>query len=309
VPTGGSFRLKTGERWTAIECSDFNLYGRYLQEGEAVVREVLAERAAVGFNLLRVWTEYSGGDQFTAEIGRLVPTEHPDYYERLPTFLLLCASYGLYVELTAFTGTGAGLEGHWDALGAVLPDCPNVLVELANEVNAHPSIDPTPYQPLAGVVCSHGSNGSQAVPVRPWWHYETSHWVHVFEWQRKTGHNSMEFSQGADGLPASHVPCLANENTRPDQDGTVHRFEDAAAGAALLCAGSCFHSQSGKKSALFDARDRQFAEAWIAGARSVDLAYQDGRYVHEQALEGPDDLRVYSRVNPDGTRETVTIRK
>jgi hypothetical protein len=119
----------------------------------------------------------------------------------------------------------------------------------------------------------------------------------------------MEFSQGADGLPASHVPCLANENTRPDQDGTVHRFEDAAAGAALLCAGSCFHSQSGKKSALFSAADRPFAEAWVKGCRSVDLDYQDGRYVHELAMEGPEDLRVYSRINPDGTKETVRIRK
>ena len=28
VPAGGAFRLGTGERWTAIECSDFNLFGR-----------------------------------------------------------------------------------------------------------------------------------------------------------------------------------------------------------------------------------------------------------------------------------------
>jgi hypothetical protein len=308
VPSGGCFRQKTGERFTAIECSDFNLYGRYLQEGEDVVRAVLEERASIGFNMLRVWTAYWGPPQFEAEIGRLVPAEHPEMYQRLPDFLLLCASYGLYVELTAFTGNV--IAGHWDALGAVLPDCPNVLLELVNEHGAYPSdLDPQQFAPLPGVVCSHGSSASQAVPVRPWWHYETSHWVNVFEWQRKTGHNSMEFCQGAEALPASHVPCLANENTRPDQDANEMHFYDAAAGAALLCAGSCFHSQSGKKSALFDARDRDYAEAWVTGCESVNLDYQDGRYRHASELEGEDDLRVYQRVNPDGTRETAVIRK
>jgi hypothetical protein len=308
VPTGGSFRLKTGERFTAIQCSDFNLYGRYLQEGDDVVRAVLAERADVGFNLLRVWTAYTGGPKFTAEIGHLVPAEHPDYYDRLPGFLALCASYGLYVELTAFTGDV--IPGHWEALGAVLPNCSNVLLELVNEHGAYPSnLDPRRFAPLEGVVCSHGSSASQAVPVRPWWHYETSHWVNVYEWQRKTGHNSMEFCVGADGLVASHVPCLANENTRPDQDANEIHFYDAAAGAALLCAGSCFHSPSGKKSALFSDHDRDCAEAWVAGCQSVNLDYQDGRYRHAIELEGDDDLRVYQRVNPDGTRETVVIRK
>jgi hypothetical protein len=212
------------------------------------------------------------------------------------------------VEFTAFCADV--VPGHWESLGAALQDQTNVLIELVNEHGAYPSnLDPQDFQPLPGIVCSHGSSASQAVPVRPWWQYETSHWVNVFEWQRKTGHNSMEFSQGADQLAASHVPCLANENTRPDQDGNLHHFTDAAAGAALLCAGSGFHSPSGKKSALFSAHDRTFAEAWVAGCKSVNLAYQDGRYVHEIAMEGPEDLRVYSRVNPDGSRETVEIRK
>lgn len=302
------FRLETGERWTAIECSDFALLQHFLEQGSDATRPVLEERAAVGFNLLRVWTAFWGGPTFTAEIGRLYPPEHPEMYERLPDFLALCASYGLYVELTAFCADV--VPGHWEALGAVLPLCTNVLVELVNEHGAYPSnLNPQQFAPLTGVVCSHGSSASQAVPVRPWWDYETSHWVNVFEWQRKTGHNSMEFSQGADQLPASHVPCLANENTRPDQDGNINHFHDAAAGAALLCAGSGFHSPSGKKSALFDARDRAFAEAWVAGCRSVNLDYQDGRYHHPIELEGPDDLRVYQRILADGSAFAVRIRK
>lgn len=298
----------TRKRFTVIECTDFALFGRYLTEGETVVREVLRERADLGFNMLRVWSEYQGNAQFTAEIGRLVPAEHPRYAEQLVAFFALCSAYGLYVELTAFTGTG--IPGHWEWIGWAAPQATNVIVELTNENNAHtPNINPANYRSLAGIPCAHGSNGSQSVPVRPWWQYETFHTNDAPEFQRKVGHNAMEISEGADALQGSHIPVIANENTRPDRDGNLTHFYDAAAGAALLCAGSCFHSQSGKRSALFTAADRPFAEAWVAGARSVNLDYQEGRYVHESAMETPADLRVYSRVNPDGSRETVRIRK
>src|SRR5262245_15717390 len=49
----GQFFRDRGERWTAIETSEFSLLRRYL-DGENV-RPLLAERAAFGFNLLRVW--------------------------------------------------------------------------------------------------------------------------------------------------------------------------------------------------------------------------------------------------------------
>src|SRR6185503_3507624 len=106
VTRGSVFALGTGARFTAIECSDFNLFGRYLSEGADAIRPVLQERADLGFNMLRVWSEYQGNAQFTAEIGRLVPSEHDFYYLQLGEFFDLCASYGLYVELTVFTGTG-----------------------------------------------------------------------------------------------------------------------------------------------------------------------------------------------------------
>jgi hypothetical protein len=306
VPAGSVFTLSTGERFTAIECSDFNLFGRYLIEGEDVVREVLKERSALGFNMLRVWSEYQGNAQFTAEIGRLVPSEHDFYYEHLVTFLGLCSAYGLYVELTVFTGTG--IRNHWDNLGAWLPGVTNVIVELANEVNAHPSINPNDYRPIPGVICSHGSNGSQSVPVRPAWDYETAHFNDAFQWPRKVGHNSMEYTVGAEALPASGKPVIANENTRPDRDGNGNHFYDAAAGAALLCAGSCFHSQSGKRSSLFDSRDRAFAEAWVAGAKSVPLSAQGQPYKHRMDLEGPNAGATGERVYQRGNDQKAIVR-
>jgi hypothetical protein len=84
---------------------------------------------------------------------------------------------------------------------------------------------------------------------------------------------------------------------------------DAAAGAALLCAGSCYHSVNGKQSALWDGLELECARAWAEGARSVPLEFQKGRYAHPANLEGPGDLRVYQRVLPDGRAHTVKIRK
>jgi hypothetical protein len=308
VPTGAVFRLDTGARFTAIECTDFNLLARYLVEGAAAIGPVLQERQALGFNMLRVWAAFSGDATFESEIGRLVPSEHPEIYDQLPGFCSLCAAHGLYVELTAFTA--GPIPGHWENLGRVLPAVTNVIVELVNENNAHPSdnLDTNAYQPLPGVICSHGSNGSEAVPPRPAWDYETFHTNDAFEWWRKGGHNGMELSQGdAEGqIPPSHKPVIANENTRPDRDRNPNHHQDAAAAAALLIAGSCFHSVSGKKSALLSAADRGFAEAFVRGARSVNVEFQEGRYVRE---EPGADLRVYSKVLADGRRETVRIRK
>src|SRR5262245_13028787 len=119
----------------------------------------------------------------------------------------------------------------------------------------------------------------------------------------------MEMAAGADGLEPSGVPCLANENERhPDKTADPIHAHDAAAGAALLCAGSCFHSTSGKVSKPFDGVERTCAEAWVNGARSVALEFQRGRYVRRDDLKTSTDLRVYQRVLNDGRAETVHVR-
>jgi len=310
---GAFFRTNDGARFTAIECSDFNLFTTYLMLGPARTEEIINERAEIGFNMLRVWLAY--WDRNTGQgipgIGKLNPADFPGMYDQLAPFCELAARYGMYVEFTAFTG--GPIDGHWEKIQAGLANVDTAILELCNENNAHPNdnIDPNHYHPFPGIICSHGSNGSESIPVRPWWNYETFHTNDAYEWWRKGGHNGMELSSGdAEGhITPSHVPIIANENTRPDHDGNVNHHEDAAAACALLIAGSCFHSQSGKQSVNFDARDREFAEAHVRGAKSVNLDFQPGHYRHATELETPDLLRVYQRVLPDGRAETVRIRK
>ena len=292
---GTFFEQETGARFTAIEASDFNLYGRFLN-GEDI-EPVLRQRAVAGFNLLRVWTRYSfncgpGGADHTCGIGESTLAQHPDYYDRLQSFLRACARHGLYVELTAYIGPGGDFDrGHWDRLVAAVRSESNVLLELVNENDVHP-IDLSPFQKPDGVLASHGSNGSQAIPPQPFWDYATFHTNAAPEEQRKVGHNAWELSSG---------PVLTNETSRypdvgmwsgADLDRQKQLAYDSAAGAALLAAGSCFHSAAGKTSSLWDDATMAVAVAWAAGARAVPLSCQDGGYTR---LDPGSFLRVYQR--------------
>lgn len=289
VIEGAFFRQTAGARWTAIECSDFNLLNRW-QHGEDITPQ-LAQRARCGFNLLRVWTLY---DLEQANIGRFLDID----YARVPEFLALCASYGLYVEFVAYTSLER--PDHWERLVAATQGLPNVLRELVNEgtliVN---QIDMNRYaRPNDGVPTSHGSGGSEGIP--PWapWDYVTFHTNGASEEQRKVGHNCMELAD------MWGVPALTNETSRypdvgmwvgADLDRQVQLAYDSAAGASLLCAGSCFHSVQGKTSELWDAQTERVARAWAAGALSIATSCQPKPYRRRDDLLTDDLLRVYQR--------------
>src|SRR5205809_5832629 len=98
---GHCLEQENGQRWTGIECSDFNLFGRFCDGDD--LTSILEQRAALGFNLLRVFTRYRLAD---AGIGDNTLSDHPDLYERLPDFLELVGSYGLHTRLTAYIGPG-----------------------------------------------------------------------------------------------------------------------------------------------------------------------------------------------------------
>lgn len=290
--------LSNGMPWTAIQCSDFNLLNRY-QNGEDI-RPILQQRQSCGFNLLRVWTLFN-----IPGIGTLTTCD----YRQIPAFVSLCAQYGLYVEFCAYTGIND--PSHWTRLIMAASQCqPRPLLELVNELDQNTNepdsqgrvFDVSLFkQAPKPLLSAHGSNGSETWPVIPHWSYATMHFNDASEWQRKTGHNSMEVWSG---------PTLANENTRyTDRATSLNWAYDAAAGGALLCAGSCYHSVSGKLSQLWSADEEAAARTWADGAQSVNLRYQPGAYRHAAELEGPEDLRVYQRVLSDGSVTTVRIRK
>lgn len=304
LAVNGQFFTLDGAPWTAIESSEFSLYKRFL-DGEDL-SPVLNERHALGFNLLRVWLLNT-----SVIPGGLRPSMYPSFYDLLEPFAAVCGGYGFCVEFTAFTQTEtlmpalADQQNHLAWTVNKLRGVPNALLELVNEDDQHDNaVDPQlrDIRP-SGVIASSGSNGADSPPPFPVWDYVLYHTNGLDEWQRKTGHNAMEWGD------VHGVPAMSNENTRyADQDSSLAHAEDAAAGAALLCAGACFHSQGGKLSVPFGGAEFQAADAWVRGARSVPLEFQTGRYARHDDLNGPNCIRAYSRTLPDGRSHLVKIR-
>ena len=290
VAEGQHFRLADGTPFTAIEGSDFALYQRYL-DGQPI-QPILKQRRDAGFNLLRVFGSFNG------TLGRFVPASYGDeYFTRLPGFYQELAQAGLYGEFTVFADATRWIAqvsdqvAHFNRVVDAIRPITNAILEVVNEADqAINRLDGlAQLQKPAGVFTSHGSNGSQATPVAPYWDYITFHTNGAPEEQRKIGQRCMELWTG---------PCLTNETSR---GGDMYRSPafayDAAAGAALLAAGSAFHSVSGRSSRHWTAEEEALARQWAAGSRSVPLGCQAGGYRHRDDLKGPGLLRVYQRGN------------
>lgn len=310
----GQFFTFNDRAHTLIECSDFSLYKRYL-DGEDLSK-VLEQRQRLGFNLLRVWLlnqSVVGGRNGGFDGSRIHPADYPEvFYSKLPEFVERCAAYGLCIEFTVFTQapllmpTRDEQQGHLTQVADHVRGMGTVLLELGNEVDKEENrLKEGLILRDDGVIASQGSSQADQPPPhhdKPW-HYELYHTNDLNEWWRKVGHNAMEWAD------QSKKPCVSNENTRfPDRDSNANHAFDAARGAALLCAGSCYHSEGGKRSVLFTDQELVCAGAWAAGAGSVPLEFQKGSYRHRDDLESPDVIRVYSRTLA-GKEYIVQIRR
>lgn len=299
VTRGQYIQLENGQRWTYIGATDFNLLSRYVR-GEDI-RPVLTQRSELGFNVLRVLTAFDvcaeGRDvngNPCQPMGRLHPS--PSVYTSIPGFLREVSKYGMYVELVGFAGkwspsaTDDEMVQHWENLINSASGSTNALLELANEYNNPPNAG-VPLDRMRRPSTLFASNASavqDSIPRLPIWTYATYRPGGGPEWMRKVAHNGME-----DVADKFNVPTVANETTRfPDNDNNPDHAFDAAAGAALLSAGSTFHSVHGKNSTLFEGIELQAARQWAAGARSVPFSCQGEAY---QRPDDPNYLRVYRR--------------
>lgn len=305
----GQFFKQHGQRMTMIDGSDFSLFQRDL-DGEDI-RPLLAQRQSLGFNCRRVFllnqsvVGYRNAPHAIDD--GIDPRRHPDFYDRLRAFCGLLGAYGQNANLVIFTQTRTLMpfrsdqQKHLDLTAEAVRGLPNVLLSLVNEADQHDNACFDDLTRPGDVLISRGSNGADSVPPRhdaPW-DFEEYHTNGLVEWQRKTGHNAMEWAD------QSGRPCLSTENTRyTDQDASRIHAEDAAEGAALLCAGACYHSTAGKFSRMYEPE----ASSWVTGAASVPLEFQAGRYIHRQDLEIGDVIRAYERRLSDGRGHVVLIR-
>lgn len=300
VVDGQFFRTIGGAPYTIIGCSDFRLLKRWTMGEDPEPDTVLAQRRAVGFNDLRVFGLCQNMFQLRAE----------RTLEYLHGFCSVIGKAGFTMELTfgdwalALPDLGEQREFLTEVY-RILQRHPHVRLELVNEADQTPNrIDTAQHIRPIGLFASHGSNGSQVWPVRPTWDYETYHSNDAPEWWRKCGHEAMEIAND------SKRPCVANENTRfPDKCWNLVYAADAARAAALLCAGSVFHSVRGKQSALWDGLELDAAITWAGAAASVPLEFQRGRYIRRDDLLRRELLRVYERRLDDGRGYIAEVRR
>ncbi len=283
-----------GSPFTVIETTGFAAFEKHLRRDPSL-DDYLKQASELGFNVVRVF-------MLNTSVHHLLPAEWPNYYDEVPAFIARLGSYGLYAELVAFTQTQTLMprledqQAHYDRLVAAIG--PNfVFLEGANEYEQHDNAyDPrlNLHKPAGATfdLCSGSQGSGQEVPLSPVRDSIRYHSNDQSEWQRKQAHNGMEMSDH-NGL----APCLANENTRTDKDPTPYKHHDAAAGAALLMAGSCLHSSAGKMASPLSGVELECAQQFIVGVRSVDLTQRTQPYfrIEDPSIKRPEDLRVYQR--------------
>lgn len=307
IVDGGFFRTADGPH-TVIQTSAFKDLARLIEEGADALRPVLQQARDLGFNDRRVFSTCKN-------LFHLEPS--PAYWSNAHRLCELAAEYNqritmvVLVDVRALGWSRQQQQDHWIEWGGVALQHPNIRLSLVNEVDQSPNLlDLNDFQPIPGVLCSHGSHGGTngGVPgqpfgcgVRPWWDWEECHSngqkKAEKEEQRVPAHLCKEITDGEGDTLASHRPAECSEMSRfPDQWGGYGNLEDVAfaigQSTALLGAGGCVHTLEGRTSQLFVAA-LPYVRKFCEGARSVPLRFQKGRY---NRPDDPNFLRVYERI-------------
>lgn len=286
------FTTDDGQPWTQIGCSSFRLYDLWLRE-RATAIGLMEHYAGFGFNQVRVFLMCDWMWKFN-------PAAFGDaFYDGLMPFQEDLAGHGLGAELTVFVDARNVMPdlnqqiAHWRKTAARVRGSSQLERTNENDQAINTIADMAFQPPPPGVIWSRGSNGADAPPVGCSWNlnpdgsiaggridlpqgsYIVQHPSRPADWPRRVGHNTQDWTD------VTHTPGTTNETCRPDQGrGPIPSdFFDAAANAALLCAGATFHSDSGKFSRQFTPQEAACARAWVEGAKAVPLGYRTGRYI------------------------------
>lgn len=281
-----------GYLWGWYGFSDFALFQRFLH-GEDITPQ-LKQRVSVGANTLRVFAMFNAaGIGAASGLGELRPATYADYYARLGSFLDLTASFGLRVELVALADAQDLLprfedqRTHLEQVAAVLFTHPLTFLEVCNEPFKNgcdvERLEPTAR--TAGVPYALGTYdvaaGQESIAHGQ---YLTLHTERKAEWPR-TARALGELRDGFDVFRGVHVPVVGDEPTgfaevaRGDsRSATPEDGRYFAATAALMGAGSTFHSDDGIASRLLGPVQLEAAREWFAAARWVPVDAQFSAY-------------------------------
>jgi hypothetical protein len=264
---GTGFRTADGRPFEWRGITAFRLVDQIADGDEAAARSYLAWAKAQKLTVVRVLAMGSGWLDLKPEDGR----------RALPRLLSLAREHDLHVEVVALAGTldtPVNLDEHVTALGRIVGDHPNALLEIANEP-AHPTQAPDVWKP--DVLMALAARVPAVVPVAlgsiegdegfgradyVTWHSPRDNklggWGHV-----------LAVAAGAELVRKWAKPVIGDEpigagpkyepGRRDDQPA---RFRAGALLTRLAGLGATFHYASGLQASIPRGRELECFNAW-----------------------------------------------
>lgn len=287
---GKVFRRPDNTIYNSRSASSFLLLRRLLEEGEAPVREYLAQFHAIGARELRVFSRVN----WSGNPGPgLFPENYPNYWSQFNRLFTLAAEQGMYLEMVALTGPEVG-AGWVQQCQEQRSKHVNAFLEITNEPHVN-GIDIERIMEELG-----GSTGSWSQPWSTGQYYPTAlpggsfctvHTDRVdgWEWVRKAIKDILEYREGggpynptdpemARPIKGDEPMCAASFYKPGSRDMVpVHHFT-AAAGSHLFGAGYCVHHFSGLNSIFPSGVELECVTAAFKGMDTVGPEWQLGEY-------------------------------
>jgi len=302
----------TSKAWKWRGSSAFRLFEMFLK-GEPI-DPFCRWAAANSINILRVFGMYDGG------IGRLIPTEYPGYFIKLPQFLNAVGTYGLSVEFVIFADkqtselVGINTSSHYQTMINILRGRVGTVAEVCNEPFKNGVVPEDIYQPLPDLMQALGSSDFIDGQIK---HadYITMHTDRGAEWPRKAKDMLEVSRQGWENFTALQNPCIGDEPLgigAGSGSRSLVAIDHAAyhGVAALFCSGSTIHSTFGVETRLPIAEEQQCVSAAIVTMKAVPSECATWDYTAGHLGDCPleqQGLRVYGMIN-GGRAVCVLVR-
>lgn len=291
---GLAFKTEDGKVWSWRGMTGFLLYQRWLEKKEGI--DPLIENWMTASGLSKVSPNVIRVFGMVNSFSHWWPQEHPDYFDQLRPFVdHLWNKYGLRVEFVIFADTGEIMpdvneqNAHAERVVETLKDAPNVFIEIANEPSAHvnmPGGDARAYELCQrvrnrGLLIASGAGDGQNAGD-----YVTPHTPRDEEWPRKA--KDVLDVRDVSGKPTvGDEPIGFAEVEKPGSRATS--ATDAAyyaAAAALMGAGSTFHSDCGVNTVMLEPVQAKALAAWMAAASWVPSDAQLSPYMRGGSIPG-----------------------
>lgn len=305
---------QTGVLWKWRGVSAFPLYANWLdgQSPDTFCRWARDN----GLNVLRIFGVYCG------TLGRLVPSDHPNYYAGLTPFLDAIGRHGLAVEWTMFADMQTDplktldVQGHYHQVCELLAGRPGIVIEVCNEPFKN-GLDPlavyTPYNEVLQALGLYDIQNSQL----PHAEYLTDHTPRDDEWPRKAK-DILELTRGPSGpdFTPLQIPGICDEpmGIGVPQGGrrSMNKSDMASyhALAALFGSGSTIHGDFGLQGRLPNPAEQEVVNAITETWTKVPPAAQTWTYTAGHFADCPlvnNGLRTYGMVR-DNTAVMVRVR-